>query len=65
MALLTDEQVQLLEKALDVNKNFANKEPSEKLAIRLKEHLNITSDMPTIKLLYTIVKDYRYLTSSD
>lgn len=62
---LTDDQVLVIEKALMANKQFANKEPAEKLAERVKEHLNLTSDMPTIKLLYTVIKDYRYLTSAD
>lgn len=61
---LTDEQIRLVEEAIRANKLHANSQPAQELTIKIKSHLNIDSDMPPIKFLYTVVRDYNYVTSA-
>lgn len=60
---LSDHQIQIINQALEANRTSAIREPAIKLSDKIKVLLNIESDMPPIKFLYTIVKDYQYLTS--
>lgn len=58
---LTDQQIELIKKALKMRKDGHNKEGVTVLAERLKEKLNVESDLPDVKFLYTIIADYEHL----
>ncbi|MEP2773360.1 MAG: RDD family protein [Fulvivirga sp.] len=60
---LSDVEINVIKEALLVNKQHANNKPVFAVADKIKKHLNISSDMPPVKFLYTIVKDYKYITS--
>jgi uncharacterized RDD family membrane protein YckC len=58
---LTDEDIQLIKEVLTVFSDTANREPVIKLAEKLKGVLNINTNLPEVRFLYTLVKDYEYL----
>lgn len=60
---LSDEEANIIKEALKVNKEQANLQPAVAVTQKVKEHLNIESDLPPIKFLYTVLKDYNYFTS--
>ena len=60
---LTDKDMDLIARALEVNLKLANNEPAMVLAEALKKKMGISTDMPPIKFLHTIKKDYNHLTS--
>lgn len=60
---LNDKQINVIKEALRVNKQHANNKPVYAVAEKIKEHLEISSDLPAVKFLYTIIKDYKYITS--
>jgi len=60
---LSDSQVQIIKDALKVNRNEANARPVIVLARKVQDALEVESDLPPVKFLYTVVKDYKYLTS--
>ncbi|MBV6646199.1 MAG: RDD family protein [Cyclobacteriaceae bacterium] len=59
--LLNDKHIELIKKTLKMRKDGFNSEPADKVADKVKEKLNISSDMPVVKFLYTIIADYEYL----
>ena len=63
--MLNDSQIELMKKALEMRKNGFNKEGVTKLAEKLKEKLNVETDMPDVKFLYTIIADYEYLVNQE
>jgi uncharacterized RDD family membrane protein YckC len=60
---LSDQDINLIKKALEVNRTHGNMQPAIQLETRIKSLLGIESDMPAVKFLYTIIKDYSHLTS--
>jgi len=58
---LSDEQIELLKKALKMRKEGYNEEGVTLLAQKIKEKLKIESDLPDVKFLYTIIKDYEFI----
>lgn len=60
---LSDHDINLIKKALEMNRTLGNIQPVLQLESRIKEMLGINSDMPPVKFLYTIIKDYSHLTS--
>lgn len=58
---LNDQQIELLKKALKMRKDGFNKKGVTKLAEKLKKNLDIESEMPDVKFLYSIITDYEYL----
>ncbi|MEM9391167.1 MAG: hypothetical protein AAGA02_11875, partial [Bacteroidota bacterium] len=60
---LSNEEVNIIKQALEVNKHRADMKPAIAVSRKVKEHLKIQSDMPTIKFLYTLLKDYNHFTS--
>jgi len=59
--VLNDRQIELIKKALKMRKEGYNEEGVVVLAEKLKEKLQIESDMPDVKFLYTIIADYEHL----
>lgn len=60
---LSDEDIELVQQALEVNKNSGNAEPVLAVTEKIKNTLNIQTDLPPVKFLYTLVKDYGHFTS--
>lgn len=60
---LTDRQVEIIREALEVNKKTANNEPVLAITEKTKKILDIRSDLPPVKFLHTVVKDYHHITS--
>ena len=60
---LSDEDINIIKEALRVNREQANVKPATAVMQKVKEHLNVQSDLPPIKFLYTVLKDHNHLTS--
>jgi uncharacterized RDD family membrane protein YckC len=60
---LSDQDIHLIEQVLAAYRTNATMAPVIKVTDKVKDHLQITSDMPPVKLLHTLLKDYNYLTS--
>lgn len=60
---LTDRDIELIQRALTTNRTTGNDKPVLAVTERLKALLNIQTDMPPVKFLYTVVKDFQHLTS--
>lgn len=60
---LSDKDMDLIKQALEVNRTLGNINPVIQLDKKLKEMLGIETDLPPIKFLYTVIKDYSHLTS--
>lgn len=57
---LNDSQVELIRKALKMRKEGYNEEGVAILAQKIKSKLNIESNLPDVKFLYTIIADYEH-----
>lgn len=60
---LSDKDIELVQRALEANRNQGNSKPAVVVTEKIKALLSIQSNMPPIKFLYTIVKDYQKLTA--
>ncbi|MDH5598386.1 MAG: RDD family protein [Cyclobacteriaceae bacterium] len=60
---LSDQDIDLAKKALEVNRKAGNPKPATFLAEKLCEKMNIKTEVPPIKFLHTIIKDYNHITS--
>lgn len=60
---LTSKDIELIQQALEVNRNYGNNQPVMLLAEKIKAVLRIESDLPPVKFLYTVVKDFNHLTA--
>ncbi len=60
---LSDSDIAVILESLKIFRNTGNRQPVEATEQKLKILLSIDSDLPTIKFLYTIVRDYNHLTS--
>lgn len=62
-SLLSDQDIELIQQALEVNRNSGNMEPVLAVTEKIKSTLNIQTDLPPVKFLYTLVKDYGHFAS--
>lgn len=60
---LNEKDVELIQQALEVNRTHDNPRPMLMAAERVKNLLGIQTEMPTIKFLYTIIKDFNHYAS--
>jgi uncharacterized RDD family membrane protein YckC len=60
---LSEKDVELIQRALEVNRDQGNIQPVMIITDKIKTLLNIQSDMPPVKFLYTIIKDYQTITA--
>ena len=60
---LTEKDIDLIQRALDVNREQGNMQPVLIITDKIKALLNIQTDLPPVKFLYTIIKDYQTITS--
>ncbi len=59
-ANISDLEVQLIKDALKAHKHDATKRPIEMIERKLKDKYNIQSNLPTVKFLYTLLRDHTY-----
>ncbi|MEP1096005.1 MAG: RDD family protein [Cyclobacteriaceae bacterium] len=62
---LTDQQIELMKKALEMRRQGFNKEGVSSIAEKLKEKFQIQTDLPDVKFLYTIIADYEYIANQE
>lgn len=62
---LSSNDIELIQRALEVNREQGNIQPVMVLTEKIKSMLAIQSDMPPVKFLYTIIKDYNRLTAGN
>lgn len=60
---LSQKDIDLIQRALEVNRDQGNIQPVTIIAEKIKALLNIQTDMPPVKFLYTIIKDYQHITA--
>ena len=59
--MLTEEQVHLLRKAVKMYHDHQNSDAVEQLSLKLKEKLNVTSDLNHLAFLETVIQDYDHM----
>ncbi len=62
---LTDQQIELMKKALEMRRKGFNKEGVASLAEKLKEKFQIETDLPDVKFLYTVIADYEHIANQE
>lgn len=60
---LSDKDIELIQRALEVNRDHGNGQPVMVITEKIKSLLGIQTDLPPVKFLYTIIKDYNSLTT--
>jgi uncharacterized RDD family membrane protein YckC len=60
---LSARDIELIQKAIEMNDNFGNENPLLMVSEKVKGLLGIRTNMPPKEFLYTIVKDYNHLNS--
>jgi uncharacterized RDD family membrane protein YckC len=60
---LSDKDIELIQRALEVNRDQGNGQPVMVITEKIKMLLGIQTDLPPVKFLYTIIKDYNSLTT--
>jgi len=60
---LSDKDIELIQRALEVNRDHGNGQPVMVITQKIKTLLGIQTDLPPVKFLYTIIKDYNSLTT--
>lgn len=61
---LNSKDIELIQQALEVNRNHGNSRPVMLMSEKIQSVLGIQTDLPPVKFLYTVVKDYNHLTSA-
>jgi uncharacterized RDD family membrane protein YckC len=60
---LQAKDIELIQRALEVARDHGNTEPLMAVTEKIKSLLGIQTDLPPVKFLYTVIKDYNHLTS--
>lgn len=60
---LSTRDIELIQRALEANRDQGNLQPVMLVTDRIKEMLGIQTDLPPVQFLYTVVKDFNHLTS--
>ncbi len=60
---LTEQDIELVLRALEVNRDAANPAPVMAATEKIKLLLGVQTDMPPVKFLYTVIKDFQHLTA--
>jgi hypothetical protein len=60
---LSERDVELIQRALEVNRDVGNAGPMLAVTEKVKLQLGIQTDLPPVKFLYTLIKDFNHLTS--
>jgi uncharacterized RDD family membrane protein YckC len=60
---LNEKDIEIIQRALEVNRDQGNPKPMLAVTQKIKTQLGIQTDLPPIKFLYTLIKDFNHLTS--
>jgi uncharacterized RDD family membrane protein YckC len=60
-AQLNESDIEIIQRALEVNRDHGNPKPMLAVTEKVKTQLGITTDMPPIRFLYTLIKDFNHL----
>jgi len=60
---LNEKDIEIIQRALEVNRDHGNPAPMLAVTEKLKTQLCIQTDMPPVKFLYVLIKDFNHLTS--
>lgn len=60
---LSEGDIDLIQRALEVNRDLGNSKPMLAVTDKIKTQLGIQTDLPPVKFLYTLIKDFNHLTS--
>lgn len=60
---LNDKQAELIRRTLTMRRDGLNETAADEVALKTKKFLQIETDTPNVKFLYTILKDYEHLHS--
>ncbi len=60
---LTEKDIELIQRALEVNRASANMRPIMAVTEKIRTHLGIQTEMLPLNFLYTIIRDFQHLTS--
>lgn len=60
---LSETDIEIIQRALEVNREQGNIQPVMIITDKIKAMLGIQTDLPPVKFLYTIIKDYNALTA--
>lgn len=58
---LTESDIELIHRALEVNRDHGNPQPVLAATGKIQALLGVQSDMPPVKFLYTIIKDFNHI----
>jgi len=60
---LNSSDIELIQRSLEINRDLGNQKPMLAITEKVKTQLGVKTDMPPIKFLYVLIKDYNHLTS--
>ena len=60
---LNEKDMEIIQRALEVNRDQGNPKPMLAVVEKIKDQLGIQTDLPPVKFLYVLIKDFNYLTS--
>jgi uncharacterized RDD family membrane protein YckC len=60
---LNEKDIEIIQRALEVNRDQGNPRPMLAVVDKIKTQLGIQTDLPPVKFLYVLIKDFNYLTS--
>lgn len=60
---LNSRDIETIQRALEVNRDLGNAKPMLAVTEKIKTQLGIQTDLPPVKFLYVIIKDYNHLTA--
>ena len=60
---LSDADIEVIQRVLKVYRDSGNMQPALVTVEKMKEVLEVSNEMPPLQFLYTLVKDYRFLTA--
>lgn len=60
---LNEKDIEIIQRALEVNRDHGNPKPMLAVVEKLKSQLGIQTDLPPVKFLYVLIKDFNHLTS--
>lgn len=60
---LNESDIEIIQRALEVNRDHGNAKPMLAVTEKVKTQLGITTDMPPIRFLYTLIKDFNHLSA--
>jgi uncharacterized RDD family membrane protein YckC len=60
---LNEKDIEIIQRALEVNRDLGNPQPMLAVVDKIKAQLGIQTDLPPVKFLYVLIKDFNHLTS--